>query len=102
MDTINEIERKQRADRAQIRKDAEAFAALMAHPGWGRYMALVESIGQNYHASIMKPLESVLEATKVEFAKGVLSGLSLATAIPQLKINEAHELRRHDDDDSEE
>jgi hypothetical protein len=99
MDAVNEIERKQRAERAQVREDAELFADMMKHKGWGRYMALVESIAQNYHSTIMKPLDNVMEATKPEFAKGVLSGLSLATAIPQLKINEAHELRRATDEE---
>lgn len=94
MDTVNEIERKQRAERAQIRSDAELFDELMKHKGWIRYMSLIETIAQNYHASIMKPLENVMETTKTEFAKGVLSGLSLATAVPNLKIREAHELRR--------
>jgi DNA-binding FadR family transcriptional regulator len=99
MDTINEIEAAQRAAQRQIREDAELFGQLMKHKGWPRYMALVEAIAQNYHSTIMKPLDSVLEATKPEFAKGVLSGLTLATAIPQLKINEAHELRRPSEDE---
>jgi hypothetical protein len=94
MDAIDDIERKQREERIQVRKVAELFESLMAHPGWPKYIALVETIGQNYHGTIMKPLENVFEATKIEFAKGVLSGLSLATAIPRLKINEAQELRR--------
>ena len=99
MDTVNEIERQQRAERAQIKSDAELFDDLMKHKGWQRYMSLIETIAQNYHASIMKPLENVMEATKPEFAKGVLSGLSLATAIPNLKIREAHELRRAAEDE---
>jgi hypothetical protein len=99
MDTINEIERQQRQQAATVREDAELFHELMRHKGWGRYMALVEVIAQNYHGAIMKPLDSSLEVVKVEFAKGVLSGLSLATAIPQMKITEAQQLRRSSEDD---
>lgn len=101
MDTITDIEAKQRMERRQIKEDAELFNELMKHKGWGRYMAMVEAIAQNYQAAIMKPLENVLEATKPEFAKGVLSGLTLAIAIPGLKIREAHELspRREAPDD---
>lgn len=98
MDTINELERAQRNERRQIKEDAELFGALLAHRGWPRYMALIEAIAQNYHGTIMKPLDNVLEATKVEFAKGVLSGLTLATAIPGMKIHEAHEMRRSDEE----
>jgi hypothetical protein len=98
MDTLQEIEEKQRDEHRQIREDAELFGSLMAHKGWGRYMALVETIAQNYHAAVMKPLDSALEVTKMEFAKGVLSGLTLATALPQMKIREAHEVRRGDDE----
>jgi len=99
MDTINEIEQQQRTQRRQIREDAELFDELMKHKGWPRYLSLVESIAQNYHATIMKPLDNALETTRTEFAKGVLSGLTLATAIPQLKINEAHEMRRAVEDE---
>jgi hypothetical protein len=99
MDTVNEIELKQRQERRQIKEDAELFGELMKHKGWARYMALVEQIAQNYHVAIMKPLENVLEATKPEFAKGVLNGLTLATAIPGLKIREAHELSSQRDND---
>lgn len=96
---VNEIDRQQRAERIHIREDAELFDAMMKHKGWGRYMALIEVIAQNYHATIMKPLDSVLDTTRTEFAKGVLSGLSLATAVPQLKIREAQELRRQVDEE---
>lgn len=100
MDTaVNEIERKQRAERVQIREDAELFNDLMKHRGWARYLTLVESIAQNYHVTIMAPLANVMEATKPEFAKGVLSGLTLATAIPNLKIHEAQGMRSQADDE---
>jgi hypothetical protein len=97
MDTISDIEQKQRADRAAVREDAELFTALLSAVAWKRYVALVEVIGQNYYAAAMKPLESTLEVTKTEYAKGILTGLSLATAIPNLKIREAQELRREVD-----
>lgn len=101
MDAVNEIERQQREERQQIRSDAEALSLMLAHPGWTRYIALVERVAQNYHGSIMKPIESLLEAPKVEFAKGALSGLSLATALPSMKIKEAQELRSQSKDDEE-
>ena len=96
---INEIEMQQRAQRRQIKEDAELFNDMMKHKGWGRYMALVEAISQNYHTTIMQPLENIMQATKPEFAKGVLNGLTLAIAIPSLKIREAHELNPQRADD---
>jgi hypothetical protein len=98
---INEIEVEQRAQRRQIRSDAELLGDLMRHKGWPRYMSLIEAVGQNYHVKIMQPIENVMEATKCEFAKGVLSGLSLATAMPSLKIKEAQELTRVNADNEE-
>lgn len=99
MDTVNEIESAQREERAAVRSDAELFAALLTAPSWRRYTALVEAIAQNYYAIAMKPLDSTLEVTRTEHAKGVLTGLSLATAIPQMKIREAQELRRQVDEE---
>jgi hypothetical protein len=61
-------------------------------------MALIEAVAQNYHATIMRPLDSSLEVTKLEFAKGVLSGLTLATAVPGMKIKEAHDTRQGDEE----
>jgi hypothetical protein len=101
MDVVNEIEVEQRAHRRQVRTDAELLADLMKHKGWPRYMALLEAVAQNHHVAIMKPLENVHEVTKMEFAKGVLNGLSLAAAMPGLKIKEAQELVRANSDDEE-
>ena len=99
MDTVaNEIEAKQRAERRRVIEDAELFQSLLTHKGWSRYVGLIETLAQNYHGAIMRPLESSLEVTKVEFAKGVLSGLSLATAAPGLKITEAQSLRTQEDE----
>jgi len=99
MDAINEIEVKQRMEQRQIREDAELLSALMAHKGWGRYMSLIETVAQNYHAAVMKPCETVWEMPKGEFAKGMLSGMSLATQLPALKIKEAQELRGSRDEE---
>ena len=93
MDAITDIESKQREERARTHQDADALRALVVHPGWTVYIALVERVAQNYHAAIMKPIESLLEAPKTEFNKGTLSGLSLATALPSLKVKESDELR---------
>jgi hypothetical protein len=101
MDSVNEIAKKQREERRQIEKDADLFAQMMASEAWKRYIALIESVAQNYHAVIMKPLESVLEVTKTENAKGILSGLTLASALPGMKIKEAHELRPAPDEEDE-
>jgi len=99
MDTMSDIERQQREQARTTRADAELFVDLMKHPGWPRYMSLVETIAQNYHGVIMKPLDSSLEVVKIEFSKGVLSGLTLATAVPTMKIREAQEMRRVAEDD---
>ena len=96
---MDEIERQQREDRQRIRSDAEALTALMAHGGWKVYMRLVEAVAQNYHGAIMKPIDSALESVKVEFAKGVLSGLSLATSLPTMKVTEAKSLSPAGDDE---
>jgi len=99
MDVVNDIELKQREERRQVREDAELFAGLIAHKGWPRFIALIDAVAQNHHAAVMKPLENVLESTKVEFAKGVLSGLSLAATLPHMKMREALELRPADSDE---
>ena len=95
---VDEIEAKQRAERRQIIEDAELFQGLLTHKGWPRYVALVEAMAQNYHAIVMRPLELTYEVTKPEFAKGVLNGLSIATAAPGMKIAEARTLQNVEDE----
>lgn len=97
MTTQQEIESSQREQRRQIRQDAELLEGLTLHPGWKRYLALIEAIGNNFNGQIMKPLENVFEGTKMEFAKGALTGLTLAAQLPSLKMREAAELRSGDD-----
>jgi hypothetical protein len=97
--TAQEIESDQRKQRRQIREDAELMETLVKHPGWPRYLAMIEAVGQGFQQKIMAPLESVLEATKPEFAKGALTGLSLAAQLPHAKMREAKELSRTDDEE---
>jgi hypothetical protein len=98
-DTRNEIESEQRSQRRQIREDAELLAGLMKHPGWPRYIALIEAVGQNFYHEAMMPLENLMLATKMEYAKGALKGLTLATSLPSAKIREASELTHGTDEE---
>jgi hypothetical protein len=88
----NDIETKQREERQTLREDAEDFQSLIAHKAWTKFLRLIDRVAQNHHGAVMKPVESLLEMPRIEFAKGVLSGLSLAATLPQMKINEAREL----------
>lgn len=99
MSTAKEIESDQRTQRRQIREDAELMEGLLLHPGWKRYLAMIESVGQNFNGQIMAPLSNVLECTKTEFAKGALTGLSLAVQLPSAKMREAKELSKSTDDE---
>lgn len=94
MDAKTELSQDERMRRRQVREDAELFGELLKHKGWPRYMALVEAVAQNHHAGVMKPVENILESAKIEYHKGVLTGLSAAASLPQMKINEAHDLVR--------
>ena len=95
MDAVtNEIAQEERVRNQQVRKDAELFNTMLNSEAWKRLILMVETVAQNYHANIMKPLDSSLEVTKMEYNKGVLSGLTLATALPSMKIKEAHDLAR--------
>ena len=97
--TIEEIEVAQRAERVAIKNDSELLQGLVKHPGWPRYLALIEAIAQNYNKQAMQPLENVFEVTKGEYAKGALMGLTLAAAAPSAKIREANELTRNTEQD---
>lgn len=97
-DTLEEISADQRKQRQQIRKDAEVFTSLLAHPGWPRFLALLEAVGGNYYVTLVTPLENSFECVKSEYAKGALKGLSLAASLPSAKIKEAEELTGTDND----
>lgn len=98
-DAKQELASDERARRREIRSDAELFEGLVAHPGWKRYLALIETVGQNFHSNVMKPMENSFEAVKVEYAKGALIALSLAASLPSAKIREAAELRNTDEEE---
>lgn len=100
-DAAHDIEAQQRIDRRQVRDDAEVFESLIKHPGWPRFLAMIEKVGANYHATVMRPLENTFEAVKPEFAKGALTGLSLAAQLPSAKIREAAELKKQSTDEEE-
>jgi hypothetical protein len=96
--TLEEIGAEQRRERQQIRKDAEVFTSLLAHPGWPRFLALLEAVGANYYGALVTPLENSFECVKAEYAKGALKGLTLAASLPSAKIKEAEELTGTDND----
>jgi len=89
----DDLQSEQRAQRAEVLKDADLLRQLIAHPGWPRYLALIEAVGQNFHQTAMKPLKNVFEVTEGEYAKGALNGLTLAATLPHSKIAEAETLR---------
>lgn len=96
--TQEEIRSAQATEKQQLQKDADVFASLIVHPGWIRYKQLLESVGNNFYQTAMAPLNNTLECVKGEFAKGALTGLSLAAGLPSAKIKEAKELIRPDTD----
>lgn len=91
-DVVDDIDSRQRMERQTLREDAELFASMITHKGWTRYLQMIDKVAQNYHATVMKPIENVLESPRIEHAKGVLTGLSVAAQLPQMKMNEAREL----------
>lgn len=99
MDARNELASEERSKRAQVKSDAELFQGLIKHPGWPRYIAMIEAVSQNFYKTAMKPLENVMQVTTTEHAKGALTGLSLAAQLPSAKIREAEELKRPADDE---
>lgn len=98
-DTIEEIERQQRAERQKIISDADALRSLVAHPGWKVYTSLIETVAQNFYATAMAPLDNVMLVTVAEYAKGTLNGLSRAADLPSAKIRESDELTRTTDEE---
>lgn len=86
-----EILAQQREIRRKTKEDAELLAGLIKHPGWARYIALIEAVGQNYNQTLNEPLENVMLVTKHEYAKGALKGLTLAASLPHLKMREAQD-----------
>ena len=99
---LEDIAQQQREQDRQVREDARVLQALIAHPGWPVLVKLVEAVAQNYYATVMRPVESVFEVTKPEYAKGTLNGLTLAMGLPQSKIEEAKGLRRDPNEPDEE
>lgn len=94
---VDEIAAAQRKDRSTIKADAELMQSLMKHPGWARYLSMIEAVSQNFYRQAMKPLENTLEVTKSEYAKGTLNGLSAAAQLPSAKIREYAELTKKPD-----
>lgn len=90
--TAKELGTAQRADLQTLRKDAELMESLLKHPGWPRFMTMIEAVGQNFQRAAMQPIENALESVKTEHAKGALTGLTVAAQLPSAKIREAEDL----------
>lgn len=101
MNVRSEIAQEQRKDTSIIKADAELMQSLVKHPGWARYMAMIEAVGQNFNRTLMTPLNDVGETVKTEHAKGALTGLSVAASLPSAKIREASELTKTTDVETE-
>jgi hypothetical protein len=94
---IDELTSEQRLQRQQIRDDAEVLQSLIKHPGWARYIALLEIAGNNFNKTLMQPLSSALESVRTEYAKGALYGIQGAASLPHAKIREAADLNKKTD-----
>lgn len=99
--TTDDIASDERVRTRTIKQDAELFQTLVKHPGWPRYLAMIEQVGNNFQNKLMEPLGNALESVKTEHAKGALTGLSLAAQLPSLKIREAQELKKPSEMDEE-
>lgn len=100
-DVTDDIAADQRAANRKLRDEATQLESLVTHPGWKIYLTLIEAVGQNYHKALMEPLNNSFECVKAEFAKGALTGLSLAAQITSAKLREAQELTTTTDSDEE-
>jgi hypothetical protein len=96
-ETVKELTSEERMRRQELRSDAEVFQTLIKHPGWPRYMAMIEKVGNNFNIRIMQPLPNMDAALGAEHAKGALYGLSLAAQLPSAKIREAADLKSDGD-----
>lgn len=90
---MDDIEQSTREQRAKTLKDADLLQGLIAHPGWKVFCELIQTVGQNYYATLMTPLQNTSEVTQTEYAKGALNGLQTAASLPQSKIEESKLLR---------
>lgn len=100
-DTLDDIAAQQRTEDRIIREDAELLRSLITHPGWKRYLALVEAVGQNFYTTLITPCENSFEWPKMEFAKGALTALDHVAKLPSIKIKQADELHTSTDSDEE-
>lgn len=96
-----EIAADQRKERRELHANASALTELIQHPGWKLYVTLIEAVGQNYYRTAMEPLATVMDATKGEFAKGALMGLTLAATLPSAKIREAADFKQNNTEPDE-
>lgn len=97
----HELASEARAKSREIKDDAELFKMLIKHPGWPRYLALIEQVGNNFNQKLMAPLENSFQCVKTEFAKGALTGIQACASLPYAKIKEAADLKNTDDGDGE-
>lgn len=68
------------------RERAELFQALLNHPGWSVYRALLDSRIQSFADAVMAPSGSVDGAIALEWVKGAMSGVILARDLPSVTI----------------
>lgn len=87
--TAQEIAADQRKEHSILKADALLMRALMKHPGWPRYLSMIEASAQTWNNIAREPLGNLLEVGKLEHAKGTLNGLSLAAQLPAAKIRQA-------------
>lgn len=84
---INELQKQARLADKIDKERAEQFEALLRHPGWATYEALLNARIQLFADAIMAPAGSVDGAIALEWVKGAMSGVILARDLPSVTIN---------------
>lgn len=97
----DELGQERRKLEREVKEDGELMQGLMAHPGWPRYLKMIEAVSQNFYNTVMMPLKSTQDCVASEYAKGTLNGLSVAASLPSAKIREMQDLTPSDAGDGE-
>lgn len=85
----SQLEERLKEGRAADRIDkarAEGFRSMMATDGWKLYVELLNARKQLFADALMTPAGGVDGAVALEFVKGTMSGLILASDLPSIII----------------
>lgn len=87
-----ELERQGRAANTADKERADAFTALMKHPGWKVYTDLLTSKVEEMGGIVMGPSGGLDGAIAMEHAKGVMAGVLLCRDLPRLIVEQMKQL----------